>query len=337
MSKNIQNNSDILKPLPDLDARLLYIESAVLAGLSFKIDENSPVFIDTFNKIFYTIVEREQNKPVNVVNNIIIKEIIKFITKNESTFTVKPKPQETITNPVEQVKQPTWYNSYVLYSKDNDKHNENAHILGKDCKNITIQTLEYFPNYNITEENNNFVFRELIPSEKILLSDEKIMKIESGLYTLNEFIDTFNYTISQLETQGQYRLFYDKITSKFVLESHNISTISSLSMLKTIQLDANKFIIDSCKNPLNSILGFETYIEPKWLYSSKNTIKWVSPLENDYFHLLINDESVYIGVINDIHLPIEIELDGLVNIKSIKFKCSYGYISTTLLKLKCSK
>lgn len=326
MSGSYKDNHSHNHKEEDIETRLLYIEKTILDNLEFKIDNNSENFIKIFNIIYDNVTKKEINKPVNTVNNIIIKEIIKYINQHKNMFEVKSNTLPMYENKQEQVQ--TSNNIFYEYYL-----NGTPWIQKMNCKSISILTLERYRKYNITDNNNIFLFREILPSDKLLLSEEKQVRIEPGYYTLEEFIYSFNYIIDSLETVSKYRLFYDKVSCKFVLESNNLKDINSLSILKSIDIKQNYFTIVKDNTTMNSIFKFnitELNNTHTWLYNSQEQVFWED--KSNYYKILVNGGSVYIGEINE-ELPVEIDLDGLVNIENIEISCDNFYIKSSLMKV----
>jgi hypothetical protein len=305
------------------EERFRYIKETVINNIGFDIDNED----DNFNKIIYIIsenvIKKEYTKPENVVNNIILKEIIKYINQNKSSFEIPVKSSNTSNdNSVSNLK--NTYDCYHVYNR------KTPFTAVSNCKNITISTLEYCRKYNITSDNNTFIFREVLQNDKLLLSEEKILVIEKGYYTLDEFIYTFNYIMNTLETVATYRLFYDKKCSRFVLESNNINNVNSLAILKAINKKDNVFAIIPEKTTMNTIFNFYINENNHCLYYSISEITWENVY--DYFYLKINGNVIYIGEIKG-EFPVTIDMNRLVNIENIEITSDNFYIKSALLKL----
>lgn len=218
-------------------------------GIAVKNLIKNEYFVNIFHQISEVVLKKESLKPKEFLINTIIKEIVKYITKNSSNFVEISEEQENqITNIQKE------YTSTFFFK-------ESKGVSLQKVRSICIKGL-YIKDrtFIINEKNNKITIRERIDQSKELYTENRTILIECGNYTKENLIKELNFKFSISRLLHKYHFYSDFITNKICISTFNYTNKTEeniISILSNLKLeDSELFDIIYKESSIMSILGF---------------------------------------------------------------------------------
>lgn len=306
------------------DENISYILSSVVDLVSSNGGENFDIsneyLINSFNKVassvFSVEINRQSKKPPNeiikYINNVVIKELTKYILSNyNKSFTLPKKEQEMkVETTIETTK----------YSMNNRCKKFNEPILNP----VSIQLLQIYINNGgrIINEKNNKIYYHQIISQKPLYSETKEIIIPIKDYqNLSEVIEELNKNPDIIFSLNDENKVETSSTIPFEFIGENINLLNLLGINSKAPIVFRKTRLVNLQLYLKE--GTMLFNEPLLIKDNENFIDFT----DGNFKLLENK----IEEIEDLYVKLEpdtvdtiTEFCLLFQIKSKNLKNSYS-------------
>lgn len=230
------------------------------------IDKNDISFYEKFNIVASSVFKYESKRlsdtnikdSVNILNNIVIQELSKFII-NKQPIQIQDKKQinipekKTIDNPVVlKIEENTFRIIIDSEIKEFVPAIENISVL--KLKNLYM----YNENYIINDKNNLLSFKEKMSIDKELYSDTYNIIIEPGNYTPGLLIETLEDEMCIL-SGNVYKIHIHPVSNKLIITktTKNLKSFKTLKALKKdIKDPEHTFDIIYNDSSILKVLGF---------------------------------------------------------------------------------
>ena len=213
--------------------------------LTFKKDDKH--IFNIFNTIASAVFSHEQknftrtntDEALKKINNIVIKELVKFLTTKHRGALVKVVKSNIKNNDIVVVEEKTIEEKFVMVI---DK--PYIEFKGSPIQNVSKIQLSnvslYNSDYIINKTNNRFLFYETIESDKELYSENFSVELDQGDYTIGQLLSELQDKIRKC-TDHEYFLEYDEISRRVTIYSDYV------------------FNIISTKSSILDVLGFSSH------------------------------------------------------------------------------
>lgn len=267
------------------------------------VNENDLKFIDLVDKIATTVFTHEKKNfkdknttnSLKIINNIIIKEVVKYIVSREDNKNVDNN-KEDYQNDSEKID----YNFKNEPEKVEDKITEeeidiflekeetvfNSSIY--NVKKININGI-YMSNgeYCINDKNNKLCFKEKNEDKYIEIS------LDNGDYSNFSLLKEIEFCLKEASVNNyNYEVYLEKNTNKVIISSERIyelqknsnTSLTFKELKNKIKKNNEKvFTIDKEKSTLLKVLGFDknsnSYLENKSIMISENPLNLKKPFK----------------------------------------------------------
>lgn len=225
-------------------------ENLVENGIPVKDLIKNEYFVNIFHQISDIVLKKESTKPKEFLINTIIKEIVKYISKNSSNFI------QIVEEEKNQIKKVQKEYTSTFFCKNSKTLNL------EKVKSISIKSLYIKDStYCINKTNDTITIREKIPQSKDLYTENRTINIENGNYTKYQLISELNFKFSISELLHKYYFYSDSITNKICVTTFNQHCGDSeniISKFNNLKLENSEiFDIIYKDSSVLQVLGFE--------------------------------------------------------------------------------